>query len=204
MMKTLSGTMKYLRMVSVCILLLAFMPPPKSIYGIQLKDIDGTKIELVKYRGKKMVFIILSGREKDSAFNEMSAFCARYKDSTAIFGVLSIEDGYTNANKESIKSEFNSKCPGLTLTEGMYVRKASAEQSELMQWFSHADQNMFLNNDITGTGWKFFVGETGDLYAGLGEHALLISPFIQRVMNRPVRKPRPAPAHAPAPGAPHN
>lgn len=203
-MKTLTGTMKYAGMVSVCVLLLGFLRPPKSIYSIQLKDIDGTKTELVKFRGKKMVFIVLSGKETDSAFNELSAFCARYKDSTAIFGVLSIDDGYNNANKESIKSVFNSRCPGLTLTEGMYIRKASAEQSELMQWFSHVDQNMFLNNDIPGTGWKFFVDETGNLYAGLGEHALLTSPFIQRVMSRPVRLPQHTPAPASAPVAPHN
>lgn len=197
---TLTCPSKYIKLVPICVLLLAFMQPPKSIYSIPLKNIDETKIELVKFRGKKMVFIILSGKEKDSAFKEISAFCARYKDSTAIFGILSIEDGYNNANKESIQAVFNSKCPGLMLTEGMYVRKASAEQSELMKWFSHAEQNMFSNNDITGTGWKFFVDESGRLYAGLGEHALLTSPFIQRVMNSPARLPQPAPASAP--GAP--
>lgn len=196
-MNTLTGIIKYIGIVSVCVLLLAFLRPPKSIYSIQLKDIDGTKIELVKFREKKMVFIVISGKETDSAFNELSDFCGRYKDSTAIFGVLSIEDGYNNTNKESVKSVFNSRCPGLTLTEGMHIRKISAEQSELMQWFSNADQNLFLNNDITGAGWKFFVDETGRLYAGLGKHALLTSPFIQRVMNSPPRRPGAAPASSP-------
>jgi glutathione peroxidase len=183
-------------------LLFAFLPPPKSIYSLPLKDIDGTRIELVKFRGKKMVFIVLSGKETDSLFNELSAFCAKYKDNTAILGVLSIEDGYNSANKESIRSLFGSKCPGLTLTEGMYTRKASAEQSELMQWFSLADQNMFMNNDITGTGWKFFINESGRLYAGLGQQALLSSPFIQRIMNVPAQLQRAAPVAAPS--VPHN
>jgi glutathione peroxidase len=198
--KTLIGAM--IKMVSVSVLLFAFLPPPKSIYSLQLKDIDGTRIELVKSRGKKMVFIILAAKETDSAFNELSAFCAKYKDSAAIFGVLSMEDGYNSANKESIKSVFGSKCPGLTLTEGMYTRNASAEQSELMQWFSQADQNMFMNNDIKGTGWKFFINESGRLYAGLGQQALLSAPFIQRIMNVPARLQRSAPV--PAPSVPHN
>lgn len=201
-MKTLKRTM--LIKLCVSVMLLAFLQPPKSIYSLPLKDIDGTPIELVKLRGKKMVFIVLSGNEKDSAVSELSAFCTRYKDSTAIFGMLSIEEGYNNANKESIRSVFHSKCPGLMLTEGMYTRKASAEQAEFMQWFSLKDQNMFMNNDINGTGWKFFVNESGRLYASLGEQALLSSPFIQRIMSVPARIQQPVPATSAAPTAPHN
>ncbi|HEX6426431.1 MAG TPA: hypothetical protein VF008_02045, partial [Niastella sp.] len=137
---------------------------------------------------KKMVFFILSGNEADSTLSTFAAFCTKYKDSAVVFGVLSIEDGYSEGSKVVVKDRFKSKCPGIVLTEGMYTRMASTGQSELMQWLTHAEKNHHGDQDVTGPGWKFFVDETGMLYAGMPPRLVLTSPFIQRIMSKPVRQ----------------
>lgn len=189
--------------IVAAIFLLSFALPPKGIYTIKIKDIDGSVTELAKYHGRKMVFIILSGSEPDSVLNDLASFCSSYKGSATMIGILSMEDGYTEANKTSIKQRFKSKIPWLILTEGMYTRKTSGSQSELMQWFTHTDQNQHFGYDITGTKWKFFVDEGGQLYAALGPYTRLSSPIVQRVMSKPA-KPMPTPPapKAPAPTAP--
>jgi glutathione peroxidase len=180
---------KFLIVISAAFLF-SFSLPPKSIYTVRMKDIDGRVIELVKFRGKKMVFIILSGKETDSAINDLSGFSAQYKDSAIVIGVLSVEDGFVEADKDSVKNVFNIKCPDVILTESMYTRKASTDQSELMQWFTHADQNLHFDDDITGAGRKFFIDEAGELYGSLGSQALLSSHLIHRVMSRPSKAKR--------------
>lgn len=186
--------MKLLLRASVIAFLLSFAFPPQGIYDIKIKDLDGGVTALSKYTGKKMIFVILSGKEKDSTLNELAAFCTKYKDSAVVFGVLSIEDGYSDAGKGSVKQLIKSKIPGLVLTEGMYTRKTSPGQSELTQWLTHTEQNHRFGNDITGPGCKFFVDVTGELYAALSPHTPLSSPVIVRVMSRHVRPVQPAPA----------
>ena len=172
--------------------LLSFTNPPRGIYDLKIKNIDGALTPLSNYYGKKMVFVVLKGNETDSAFDQLTAFCTKYKDSAVVFGILSIEDGYKEADKGSVNKRYKSKVPGLVLTEGMYTRKASAGQADLMSWFTHASQNGRYDQDITGAGWKFFVDETGVLYAALNPQATFSSTVIQRVMSKPARK-RPQP-----------
>jgi glutathione peroxidase len=174
--------------VSAGLFLFSFILPPKGIYIIKPKNIDGGIIELSKYFRKKMVFVVVSGNETDAIQNELSSFCQKYKDSCQVIGVLSIEDGYTEASKDAVRSRFKSKCPSLLLTEGMYTRKAAAGQSELMQWFTHIEQNKHTGFDITGAGWKFFVDETGELYATMGPQSSLSAPVLQRIMSKPARQ----------------
>jgi len=57
-----------------------------------------------------------------------------------------------------------------------------------MQWFTHKEQNRHTDFDITGAGWKFFVDETGDLYATMGPQSSLSAPVVQRILGRPARK----------------
>jgi len=173
--------------VSCTILLFSFFLQPKSIYTILFNDLDNHKVNLFPYMGKKMVFITLSGKEADSTLKQLSAFCMKYKDSTVIIGVLSIEDGYKDAEMKAVKARYNGKMPGLILTEGMYTRNTSTGQSPLMQWLTHKEQNLHVDKDVTEAGCKFFIDEGGMLYGALGAHFPLTSPFVQRVMSKPSR-----------------
>jgi hypothetical protein len=191
-MKNIIRVFNFLIVVLSGVCLLSFAHPPKSIYSITLKDLDGKAIELARFQGKKMVFIMLSGKEPDSVLTGLEAFCQIHKDSAVVIGVPSIEDGYNETEKVTMKQVFSTKCSHLMLTESMYTRKASAGQSELMQWFTHSDQNLHFGYDVTGAGWKFFVTETGELYAALGPHAQLSSALIGRVMDRRSKSSLPA------------
>lgn len=178
--------------------LLTFAIPPKGIYTIKIKDIDGGVTQLAKYHGRKLVFMVLSGKEPDSVLDRIAAFCAKYKESTSVIGILSVEDGYDEANRDFLKQLVKTKVPGLILTEGMYTRKSSAGQSELVQWLTSKDQNQRFGAAITGPGWKFLIDETGELYGVLSPYSQLSSPAIERAMNKPLRQ---APAHGPSPAS---
>jgi hypothetical protein len=193
-MKHITRTITCLSGITVITFLLSFVSPPKSVYEIKIKDINGETKALSGYHSKKMVFFILSGNEADSTLSTLAAFCTKYKDSAVVLGILSIEDGYSEGNKAVVKDRYKSKCPGIVLTEGMYTRMASAGQSELMQWLTHVEQNRHGDQEITGPGWKFFVDEEGMLYAGMPPRLALTSPFIQRIMSKPIHRMPGAPA----------
>lgn len=170
-------------------LLLSNINPPKYIYGIKFKDIDGNQTDLLRYRGEKVMVIILSGQEKDSVWlNQLTPFYQRYKDSIGIVAIPSIEDGYTDVNKAIVKRLFSERGIKVLITEGFYTRKVAGDhQAELMQWFTNKEHNMRFERDIMGPGHRFFLDEMGGLQFSVFAGIPYSVPFIQNFMHWPVR-----------------
>jgi hypothetical protein len=184
--------MKILRAFSFIIstfIFLSLISPPKYIYGIQFKDIYGKQASLLPYRGMKMMVIIISGQEKDSGWlNRLVPFYQQYKDSIGIVAIPSIEDGYSDDNKATVKRLFNERGIRALITEGSYTRKAAgSKQSELMQWFTNKAHNMRFDRDIMGAGHRFFLDEMGGLQYTVVPTVQYAAPFIQNFMHWPVR-----------------
>jgi glutathione peroxidase-family protein len=178
-----------LSFIIIAFLLLSNINPPKYIYGIKFKDIDGNQTDLLRYRGEKMMVIIISGQEKDSVWlNPLMPFYQRYKDSIGIVAIPSIEDGYTESNKTIVKRLFSERGIKALITEGFYTRKAAgANQAELMQWFTNKEHNMRFERDIMGPGHRFFLDEMGGLQYSVFPGIPYSVPFIQKYMSWPVR-----------------
>jgi len=178
-----------LNLIIGAFVLLSNITPPKYIYGIQFKDIDGKQVSLLPYRGMKMMVIIISGQEKDSVWlNRLAPFYQQYKDSIGIVAIPSIEDGYTESNKALVKRLFAERDIHALITEGFYTRKAAGiNQAELMQWFTNMAHNMRFDRDITGPGHRFFLDEMGGLQFSVFPPISYSVLFIQNFMHWPVR-----------------
>jgi glutathione peroxidase-family protein len=180
---------KNIALVILSLLILSFGLPLKSIYTIKIRDINGGMVDLGKLKGKKMVIITVSGKESDSSLGHLSTLHLKYRDSATFIGVLSKEDGFDDADKQAVKKRFKEyKKLDIVLTEGMYTKKGSANQSELMKWLTHKEQNRRFNNDVSGPGQIFFIDEEGELYAVMTAHTSLSNPVIGRIMSRPRRQ----------------
>jgi glutathione peroxidase-family protein len=169
--------------------LLSNINPPKKIYGIQFKDIDGKQTSLLSYRGKKTLVLIISGLQKDTALlNRLVPFYQRYKDSIGFVIIPSIEDGYSESNKAVMKKLFfESGLLQVLITEGCYTRKsAGSNQAELMQWFTNKAHNMREDRDIIGAGHRFFLNEVGGLQFSVFPGIPYDRPFIQNFMSWPL------------------
>mgnify|MGYP002377644088 CR=1 FL=1 len=153
----------------------------QSIYSIPLRNIDGDSVQLSDFSGKKMLFIILPLAGQDSVAGQLISFAEQHGDSITVIGVISVEDGYTGEMKETVKTLYSGT--SIILTEPMNIRKASSNQSGLMQWFTDKNKNRHFIRDADAIGMKFFVGETGRLFAVLGRGGGLQSPIIERILG---------------------
>jgi glutathione peroxidase len=171
-------------------LLLAGTSQAQGIYEQEIKNIDGNTIRLNGYKGKKLLVITLSGQESDSSImSQLTIFQSKYQDKIETIGVADFEDGYSIARKKEIKKSIKNSKVNLTITEGMKVKKTSgSEQSPFMKWLTDKNGNKHFNQDVEGVGHKFFMDETGDLYAVIGPRLTLQAPIIDRIMNRPSAK----------------
>jgi glutathione peroxidase-family protein len=156
-----------------------------SIYNRPISSIEGAPIQLGDFRDKNMLFIELPLVMGDTAVQQqLLRFQQRYDSSKVrVIGLLSIEDGYTIADKTGIQEMYKDNIvAGMLLSAGMYVRKAAgSSQHALAQWLSNKDFNEHYDEDIDGTGKKFFVSGQGVLYAVLGSDVSLDDPIVDKI-----------------------
>ncbi|WP_207516100.1 hypothetical protein [Longitalea luteola] len=157
----------------------------ESIYRQPLKNINGEKIELSHYRGKKMLFVIVPVTALDTtiSINDLSSLQEKYSNSLVVFGIPSEDAGFKKGDEEKIKKIYSSKQGNFILTEGMKVKKG-AGQSELLQWLTNKEKNRHFDRDVQGVGAKFFVDEMGELYAVMGPRLKLTDPLTDRILSK--------------------
>jgi glutathione peroxidase len=162
-----------------------------DIYSLALHSIDGKKIDLASYKGKKMLFVICPLKVGDTAvtIQELNAFQAKYEKTVAVIGILAAEEGYKKSMDADLRKLFKGHQSNFLLAEGMNVRKAAGgEQASLFQWLTNKSKNSHFDQDVQGIGQKFFVDEQGELYAVLGAQIRLSNPVIERVLARQIPK----------------
>lgn len=160
-----------------------------DIYLIEVRDIQGKKITISDYKGKKILFVVLPLFKNDSLMiNELTNFQKAHADSLAVIGILSNELGYSPEKENEIKKMYKEdRSSNIVITEGMNAKKGAA-QSLLLQWLTDKNKNKRFNNDVRGVGYKFFVDETGKLYATIGPELHLSHPIFIKILNKPVGK----------------
>lgn len=149
--------------ICLLIIFISFQVTAQSIYVQPLNDINGNVINLKKYFGKKMVFIIIPiSLEDSSTISEIDSFLVSCDAKAVVFGIPSREDGYTDSQKAALQQIYTGK--KIVLSEGMYTKKSSASnQSPIMQWLTYRNKNFRSDADAAGPGQAFFVAEPGNL-----------------------------------------
>jgi glutathione peroxidase len=159
----------------------------QSVYDLSFTNIDGGSVSLSTYEGKRILFIIAPVSAADSLrLDEIKTFQQRYgKDTLAIIGIMSNEDGYSAGNNTAIKNLYQTREIEIVLTGGMYTKKsAGANQSSLLQWLTEKDQNRRFDFDANGIGHKFFVSKGGKIFGSLLPNTSLADPVCDWMMHR--------------------
>lgn len=176
--------MKYVLSFISLFLLLSFVPVD-GIYDITVKNIDGEKIALSQYKGKKLLIILLplSAQDTTVSINDLAQLQTKYQNSLVVIGIPSEEAGYKKQDADKLKKMYKDASASIIIAEGMKVKKGG-EQSSLFQWLTNKDKNRHFDQDAAGVGSKFFVDESGELYAVMGPKTALTSPLMDRIVTR--------------------
>jgi glutathione peroxidase len=176
--------MKYILSLITCLLLFSFQET-EGIYDLTVTGIDGNKIELSQYKGKKLLFILLplSAQDTTVSINDIASLQRKYQSSLVIIGIPSEEAGYKTQDAANLKNICNDAGTNIIITEGMKVKKG-AGQSPLLQWLTSKDKNHHFDQDVQQeVGSKFFVDEEGELYAVMGPQLKLISTLTDKILS---------------------
>ncbi len=175
--------MRHILSLMALFMVLSFCPLG-GIYDITLKTIDGDKMELSQFRGKKLLFIVLPSRSEDPgiSLSQLGQLHAKYQNSLVIIGIPLMEGDF-NLGQTVNHREFNEAIPHMVITESMKAKKGS-DQAELFQWLTSKEKNGHFDEDVSGVGNKFFVDEQGELYAVMKSNLNLSNSLMDKILSK--------------------
>jgi glutathione peroxidase len=191
--------MRYIFVLLIFISLLSFRSSPSklrsdrfsvqqdSLYKIAVSTIDDAPVNLQEFHGKRILIVLLPLVALDSSVtsSELDAIQARYGDSLVIVGVLAEEMGYNLSVRQHVKELWTNHSGNFILLEGMKTKKSSGnQQSRLFQWLTDKNRNGYFDQEVGGTGTKFFINQNGGLYAVIGPHFKLSSSVVEKIIDK--------------------
>ncbi len=169
-MKTLKITLLITLSILVIMALFSFLSnsetvsPNQSLYDIEIKGIDGKKLDLNQYKGKKILFVNVASKcGFTKQYDGLQELYSKYNDKLVIIGLPCNQFGGQEPGKSS---EIKSFCKlnfgvDFPLTEKIAVK--GADKHPLYQWLTEKEKNAKMDSSVKWNFQKYLVDEEGRL-----------------------------------------
>lgn len=136
----------------------------KSIYDIEINNINGNPIDLNQFRGKYLLFVNVASKcGFTKQYEGLEQLHQKYKEDLIIIGVPCNQFGSQEPGTEKEIKQFCTKQYGVSflLTEKINVK--GEDQHMLYQWLTNKKLNGNTNSTVKWNFQKYIVGKNGKL-----------------------------------------
>jgi glutathione peroxidase-family protein len=173
---------------AVLLFLLFSFTEQTSVFDFSVTTPDGNELSLSAFQDRRLMIVILpsTATAADSvALQLLQTLNNEHKDSITIIGVPSYEDGFTSDDSAYLFDFYRSYLDeSFVITAGTYTHKTSAQQSALFSYLTQATQNGYFDNDIFGSGEKFFTNPSGNLKGISTPDAVFNEDIFETMINK--------------------
>ena len=138
--------------------------PIKSFYEIEIKDINGKRIELGSYSGKKVMIVNVASRcGYTSQYRNLQALYENWSDKIEIIAIPCNDYGGQEPGTNSDIKNFCDVNYGVTFTIAEKQNIKSKPKSPLYEWLSNPDLNGWNSTLPSWNFCKYIINEEGQL-----------------------------------------
>lgn len=156
-------------LISLIMLSFFFAPAPlsaqvKSIYDIDIESLDGGKIDLSKYKGKKILIVNTASKcGYTPQYEGLQTLYDRHKDKLVVIGFpcnnfMFQEPGNAAKIKEFCKANY-----GVTFPMAAKIDVKGKDMHPLYVWLTQKKYNGFSDNSVKWNFQKYLIDEKGKL-----------------------------------------
>ena len=136
----------------------------KSFYDLSIIDINGEKINLEKFKGKKILIVNVASRcGYTSQYRDLQSLYEKSKDKLEIIAVPCNDYGSQESGSNSEIKLFCETNYGVTFTIGSKQKIKSSPISDLYRWLSDPKQNGWNSSLPSWNFCKYVINEDGQL-----------------------------------------
>ena len=136
----------------------------KSFYDLYINDINGEKINLERFKGKKVMIVNVASRcGYTSQYEDLQSLYEQNKDKLEIIAVPCNDYGSQESGSNSEIKKFCEMNYGVSFTMGSKQKIKSSPMSDLYRWLSDPKQNGWNSSLPSWNFCKYIINENGQL-----------------------------------------
>lgn len=139
-------------------------PPAKPIYDIELNGLEGGKIDLAAFKGKKILFVNVASKcGFTGQYKDLQKLSSTYKDKLVVIGLPCNQFGSQEPGSSEEIATFCEKNYGVSFPMSEKLEVKGAGQHPLYQWLTKKEINGVKSSSVKWNFQKYLVDESGNL-----------------------------------------
>lgn len=165
------------------ILLMALLAtPPKSVYDFKITSIDGAKVDLSKFKGKKILIVNTASKcGFTPQYADLEKLWQQYKDKLVVIGFPANNFGGQEPGANPMIKEFCQQNYGVTFLLSEKISVKGEDTDALFKYLTAAD-NPDFTGDIKWNFEKFLIDENGKLIHRFRSAVKPLSPELTKYL----------------------
>lgn len=138
--------------------------PKESLYDLEIKDINGEKLDLQQFKGKKLLFVNVASKcGFTNQYEGLQELYAAYKDKLTVLGLPCNQFGGQEPGTTSEIKSFCSLTYGVDFPMTEKIEVKGKNQHPIYQWLTQKEKNGKMNSSVKWNFQKYLVDEEGRL-----------------------------------------
>lgn len=151
-----------------------------SLYQIKINDIKGKDLDLIKFKGKKLMIVnVASECGLTKQYEQLEELNREFGEKLTVLGCPCNDFGGQEPGNEETIQEFCTLNFGVTFPLTQKLKIASDTHS-LYQWLCKADMNGIGNFEVRWNFHKFLIEPDGSMYKSISS---LTNPMDDEILN---------------------
>ena len=138
--------------------------PKTSVYGIQVKSLDGSDLSLSSFKGKKVLFVNVASKCGFTyQYKDLQKLYEQEKDNLVIIGLPCNQFGYQEKGNANEIQSFCSVNYGVTFPITEKLDTKGSDQHPIYEWLTKHKLNGSIDSKVKWNFQKYLVNEEGAL-----------------------------------------
>jgi len=153
-----------------------------TLYDIDINTIDGKRIELSQFQGKKILFVNVASKcGFTKQYEDLQTLHEQYKDDLAIIGLPCNQFGGQEPGTELEIQAFCQRNYGVEFLISEKLDVKGEKQHPIYSWLTKKDLNGKKNSSVKWNFQKYLVDENGDL---IDYYFSITSPLSKKITSK--------------------
>jgi glutathione peroxidase len=158
---------------------------PASIYDFKVEALKGGKIDLAKYKGKKILIVNTASMCGNTPqYADLQAMSEKYKDKLVIVGFPANNFGAQEPGSNEEIATFCTKNYNVTFPMAAKVSVKGDDMAPIYHWLTEKKYNNFKDSEVRWNFQKYLINEKGELVAVFDPRTKVTTPEVTSAVEK--------------------
>lgn len=138
-----------------------------SIYDLQIQTVEGNKIKMSEFKGKKILIASISPENLETGGLAFMDSLQLANPSVVVIAVPASDFGGDRNTEIMLTIKDNTSRKIIVAEQADVKKEKNKSQNALMNWLTHEMENFHFDTDVTTDNQLYIISESGVLYAVL-------------------------------------